>query len=77
MIFSSNEVFSLLVVILLMNSYPFFQFFDQVKIEDPRVHDLCNKAGQPGPFQILCECLRRLVIHFILEQYFDGAKYVT
>ncbi len=36
-----------------------FQFFDEVKIEDPRVHELCNKAGQPSPFQILCECLRR------------------
>ena len=32
-----------------------------MKIEDPRVHDLCNKAGQPSPFQILCECLRRYV----------------
>ncbi|GAB1599064.1 microprocessor complex subunit DGCR8-like [Argonauta hians] len=34
-------------------------FFDEIKIEDPRVYELCNKAGQPTPYQILLECLRR------------------
>ncbi|XP_074642163.1 microprocessor complex subunit DGCR8-like isoform X2 [Tubulanus polymorphus] len=34
-------------------------FFDQIKIEDPRIFDLCNKAGQPSPYQILLECLQR------------------
>lgn len=43
------------------NSFLFFQFFDDIKIEDPRVYELCNKSGQPSPFQILLECLKRLV----------------
>ncbi|XP_046361349.2 microprocessor complex subunit DGCR8-like isoform X1 [Haliotis rufescens] len=34
-------------------------FFDEIKIEDPRIYELGNKAGQPSPYQILCECLRR------------------
>ncbi|XP_060064577.1 microprocessor complex subunit DGCR8-like isoform X2 [Ylistrum balloti] len=34
-------------------------FFDEIKIEDPRVYELCNKVGQPSPYQILQECLRR------------------
>ncbi|KAL5016304.1 hypothetical protein ScPMuIL_005893 [Solemya velum] len=34
-------------------------FFDEIKIEDPRVSELCNKAGQPSPYQILLECLKR------------------
>ncbi|XP_061189547.1 microprocessor complex subunit DGCR8-like [Saccostrea echinata] len=34
-------------------------FFDDIKIEDPRVYELCNKSGQPSPFQILLECLKR------------------
>ncbi|ESO99587.1 hypothetical protein LOTGIDRAFT_141857, partial [Lottia gigantea] len=34
-------------------------FFDEVKIEDPRVYELGNKAGQPSPYQILDECLKR------------------
>ncbi|KAJ8312857.1 hypothetical protein KUTeg_010230 [Tegillarca granosa] len=36
-----------------------YSFFDEIKIEDPRVSDLCNKAGQPSPYQILLECLKR------------------
>lgn len=34
-------------------------YFDEVKIEDPRVAELFVKAGQPSPFQILYECLKR------------------
>lgn len=34
-------------------------FFDEVRVEDPRVSDLCAKAGQPSPYQILLECLKR------------------
>lgn len=34
-------------------------FFDEVKIEDPRISELSAKAGQPGPFQVLYECLKR------------------
>lgn len=34
-------------------------FFDEIKIEDPRVFDLCTKTGQPSPYQILLECLKR------------------
>jgi microprocessor complex subunit DGCR8 len=36
-----------------------FQFFDEIKIEDPRISELGNKAGQPSPYQILRECLSR------------------
>ena len=35
------------------------QFFDNIRIEDPRVTELCLKAGQHSPYQILVECLRR------------------
>lgn len=34
-------------------------FFDNIRIEDPRVSELCLKAGQYSPYQILVECLRR------------------
>ncbi|KAK3579829.1 hypothetical protein CHS0354_029559 [Potamilus streckersoni] len=34
-------------------------FFDEIKIEDPRVAELCNKAALPSPYQILLECLKR------------------
>ncbi|XP_041348914.1 microprocessor complex subunit DGCR8-like [Gigantopelta aegis] len=36
-----------------------FSFFDNIKIEDPRVFELGTKAGHQSPNQILCECLRR------------------
>jgi len=35
------------------------QFFDDIKIQDPRVAELCIKAGQPTPYQVLCDCLKR------------------
>lgn len=35
------------------------EFFDQVRVEDPRVCELSVKAGQPYPYQILLECLKR------------------
>ncbi|XP_005109080.1 microprocessor complex subunit DGCR8 isoform X2 [Aplysia californica] len=34
-------------------------FFDEIKVTDPRVNDLGNKVGQPSPYQLLLECLRR------------------
>ena len=34
-------------------------FFDDIKVNDPRVSELCAKAGQHSPYQILVECLRR------------------
>lgn len=43
-------------------SEDFFQdvaFFDEIKVEDPRVNDLCAKTGQLSPYQILLECLKR------------------
>uniref|UniRef100_A0A915JF78 DRBM domain-containing protein n=1 Tax=Romanomermis culicivorax TaxID=13658 RepID=A0A915JF78_ROMCU len=33
--------------------------FDTVTITDPRVHEMSIKAGQPAPFVILQECLKR------------------
>lgn len=35
------------------------EFFDNIKIEDSRVNELCKKAGQQSPYQILVECLKR------------------
>lgn len=35
------------------------KFFDNIKIEDSRITDLCAKAGLQSPFQILNECLKR------------------
>lgn len=35
------------------------KFFDNIKIEDSRVSELCAKAGQQSPYQILVECLKR------------------
>lgn len=35
------------------------KFFDNIKIEDSRITDLCGKAGLQSPFQILNECLKR------------------
>ncbi|CAN8016576.1 unnamed protein product [Ixodes persulcatus] len=43
-------------------SEDFFQdvaFFDEIKVEDPRVNELCAKTGQLSPYQILLECLKR------------------
>ncbi|GFS12355.1 microprocessor complex subunit DGCR8, partial [Elysia marginata] len=34
-------------------------FFDNVKVTDTRVLELGNKVGQPSPFEVLQECLRR------------------
>ncbi|XP_077869708.1 microprocessor complex subunit DGCR8-like [Saccoglossus kowalevskii] len=35
------------------------EYFDHIAIEDSRVYDLCHKAGQLSPWQILQECLKR------------------
>lgn len=35
------------------------EFFDEVTIRDIRVADLCSKAGQFSPYQVLVECLKR------------------
>ena len=35
------------------------KFFDNIKIDDNRVTDLCAKAGLQSPYQILVECLKR------------------
>ena len=34
-------------------------FFDSVRVEDPRVADLCSKAAEPSPYTILLICLQR------------------
>lgn len=34
-------------------------FFENIKIEDDRVSELCARAGQQTPYQILVECLKR------------------
>lgn len=35
------------------------KFFDNIKIDDNRITDLCQKAGLQSPYQILVECLKR------------------
>jgi len=42
------------------------QFFDDIKIEDPRVAELCIKAGQPTPYQVLCDCLKRFELRSVM-----------
>ncbi|XP_067011058.2 microprocessor complex subunit DGCR8 [Anabrus simplex] len=34
-------------------------FFDEIKIEDPRVAELCGKTTEPSPYAILLTCLQR------------------
>jgi len=36
-----------------------FQFFDEIDIEDPRVHELCLKTTEPLPHQVLLTCIQR------------------
>ncbi|CAN7938561.1 unnamed protein product [Ixodes hexagonus] len=54
---------SLTYMYLRFNTDPAFsvllQFFDEIKVEDPRVNELCAKTGQLSPYQILLECLKR------------------
>merc|ERR1719445_1028137 len=38
---------------------PDLSFFDDIKIEDPRVAEFCNRTSEPAPFQILVTCLQR------------------
>lgn len=35
------------------------KFFDNIKIDDNRITELCAKAGLQSPYQILVECLKR------------------
>lgn len=35
------------------------KFFDDFKVQDHRIGDLCAKAGLQSPYQILVECLKR------------------
>lgn len=35
------------------------EFFDDIRVDDPRVSDLCNKASEPSPYGILTTCLQR------------------
>ena len=41
---------------------PDLKFFNDIRVEDPRVAELCNRASEPGPFHILVTCLQRSVI---------------
>lgn len=34
-------------------------FFDEIKIEDPRVAEFCAKTTEPAPYDILLTCLQR------------------
>lgn len=36
-----------------------FQFFDEIKVEDPRVAEFCAKTTEPSPHAILLTCLQR------------------
>ena len=38
---------------------PDLSFFDDIRVEDPRVKDLCNRTSEPAPYQILVTCLQR------------------
>ena len=34
-------------------------FFDDIRVEDHRVADLCNKASEPSPYAVLVTCLQK------------------
>jgi len=38
---------------------PDLSFFDDIRVEDPRVAELCNRTSEPAPYQILVTCLQR------------------
>lgn len=51
---------SLLLFRLHFNSYLFLlKVFDDIRIEDPRVTEFCNKTTEPSPNAILLTCLQR------------------
>jgi hypothetical protein len=37
----------------------YFQFFDTIRIEDPRVSNYCNLLSEPSPYAILMTCLQK------------------
>ena len=37
----------------------YFQFFDNIRIEDPRVPQYCNLLSEPSPYIILLTCLQK------------------
>ncbi|XP_055374261.1 microprocessor complex subunit DGCR8 [Condylostylus longicornis] len=41
------------------NLYKDLSIFDDIKIEDPRVAEFCNKTTEPSPHAILLTCLQR------------------
>lgn len=48
------------------NYFSYLQFFDEVKIEDPRVAELCAKTTEPSPYAILLTCLQRYFLYLII-----------
>jgi microprocessor complex subunit DGCR8 len=38
---------------------PDLNFFDEIRVEDPRVSDLCARTSEPPPYLILLTCLQR------------------
>lgn len=36
-----------------------FQFFDEIRVEDPRIPELCNKTSEMSPYSLLLNCLQR------------------
>ena len=34
-------------------------FFDDIRVEDHRVADLCHKASEPSPYAVLVHCLQK------------------
>ena len=41
---------------------PDLKFFNDIRVEDPRVCELCNRAGEPGPYHLLLTCLQRYLM---------------
>ena len=37
----------------------FFQFFNDIRIEDERIPELCNKTSEPSPYAVLTKCLQK------------------
>ena len=41
------------------NAQAHLEYFDNIRVEDPRVFELCKKTSEPAPYAILVTCLQR------------------
>nr|XP_023029302.1 microprocessor complex subunit DGCR8-like [Leptinotarsa decemlineata] len=47
-------------------------YFDEIRVEDPRVAEFCAKTTEPPPYDILLTCLQRNFGRRPLQVYYNG-----